>query len=160
MSYLEDDPRTCKYSFFHHLRSPWSSAIWKGSHSHNSHNPRSRGLTDHHDYYLQTQVGWSSKDLDATWTWESPFCSGVHGSLHAWLVSWVITYFGDLKTYLYWGYNLVTKYHGHPSRMQSWTTRWQLSFVFLEDAGTKPSRKRHGLHHGKGEHPNIQHYIA
>ena len=34
------------------------------------------------------------------------------------LVSWVITYnlFRGLTTYLYWGYNLVTKYHGHPSK--------------------------------------------
>ena len=36
-------------------------------------------------------------------------------ALSNYLVRWVVTYLKGLTTYLYRGYNLFTKFHGHPS---------------------------------------------
>ena len=52
--------------------------------------------------------------------------SGVHGSDRFTIVSvcWFISpiFMGQIPTYSYRGYNPVTKYHGHPSRVSNVTT--------------------------------------
>ena len=46
----------------------------------------------------------------------NPTRVSIEVSNYWWLVSWFITYFAGLTTYLYnRGYNPFTKYHGHPS---------------------------------------------
>ena len=55
---------------------------------------------------------------------DPPKCTRMSMELSNYLVSWVVTYLGDLQpTYinliLYRGYNLFTKYHGHPSNQLS-----------------------------------------
>ena len=45
--------------------------------------------------------------------------------------------FRGLTTYLYWGYNPVTKYHGHPSKKwpiwkDGWGFRIELRMIFLK----------------------------
>ena len=47
--------------------------------------------------------------------------TGMSMELSNYLVSWVVTYLGDLQPSYIGGYNLFTKFHGHPSRV----------FVFL-----------------------------
>ena len=47
-----------------------------------------------------------------------------------------------LITYLYWGYNPVTKYHGHPSTIRSMGHQVVLTFV-----GQSTASRRHPKSH-------------